>query len=85
MPTWVALLGMIVSAALAYLSFVGVSEAKRTGHARFIFWRLPNWGVREQSPGFFRLVLFFDSYRTWFLAIGALLFGLFLLESLGLK
>lgn len=83
MPTWVAVLGMIVSAVLACLSYAGVREAKRTGHARFFFWRLRNWGVREQSPGFFKFVLFCDYYRTAFLALCAIVFSIYLFNSLG--
>lgn len=83
MPAWLALTGVVVSATLAFLSYLGVREAQRTGHARFLFWRLRNWGVRDQSPRFFKFVVFCDWYRTGFLALSTLVFAAFLGEALG--
>jgi len=83
MPAWLALMGALLSGLLTVLSFLSLSEAKRTGRLRFLFWHVKRWGEREESPAFFRTGLAMASYRTVFFAVVTIVLVAFFLETLG--
>ena len=83
MPLWVALIGAILSVAIALASLFATIEAQRTGKLRLFFWHVGGWGERELHPRFFKIGLAGGYGRTFFFFMIALAFCAFALEDTG--
>ena len=77
---WVAVLGVIVSAGIAFLSHLSVRKSEQTGKANFVFWQFAN---RSEDSALFDRKQKFAEARTVFFGVLTLVFAAYFLEAIG--